>query len=220
MSTTFGDGARLLDVCVVQRVGPGLFGETAIDKRSVLGPVTVTERGLVGDRQMGRNHGGLDKAVYCYADEDAGWWSAHIDRPCRPGVFGENLRTSGLDVSHALIGEQWRIGEVLLEVRLPRTPCKNLSAHIGIEGFHVRFNASGRVGALLRVIECGVLRAGDRIVVESRPDHQVTLAAWATGVEGSQVHGLLDSGVPLARSVRAKARRIVDRDSSARRMSS
>ena len=180
----------------------------------------MTELGLVGDRQLARSHGGPDKAVYCYAEEDAGWWSDQIDRPCPPGVFGENLRTQGLDVSHALIGERWRIGDVLLEVRMPRTPCENLSVWIGIEGFHVWFNASGRVGALLRVIECGALRAGDRVVVESRPDHEVTVAALGRGVDASKVRHLLDCGVPLARSVRARARRIVDRESSRLRMSS
>jgi MOSC domain-containing protein YiiM len=213
------DEARVLDVCLVHNVGPGYFGETAIDKRPVGGPVAVTELGLVGDRQLGRSHGGLDKAVYCYAAEDARWWSDKIDRPCPPGMFGENLRTQALDVSRALLGERWRIGEVLLEVRMPRTPCENLSLRIGIEGFHVQFNASGRVGALLRVLERGVVQAADRIVVESRPDHEVTVAAWATGVEAPQMRHLLDSGLPLARGVRAKARRIVARESNRGKMS-
>lgn len=206
------DDPRVLAVCVVHDAGQGCFGETAIDKRPVAGPVTVTARGLLGDRQIRSSHGGTDKAVYCYAEQDARWWSDEIGRPCPPGLFGENLRTHGLDVSGALVGERWRIGDVLLEVSMPRTPCENLSARIGIERFHVRFNASGRVGAMSRVIEVGAIEAGDRVEVESRPDHGVTVAALATGVDATQMSRLLDSGVPLARSVRAKARRIVDRE--------
>jgi len=47
---------------------------------------------MAGDDQADRSvHGGPDKAVYAYAAEDTAWWSAHLDRPLGPGVFGENL---------------------------------------------------------------------------------------------------------------------------------
>ncbi len=96
-------------------------------------------------------------------------------------------------------------------MRLPRTPCENLSQRMGIEAFHRRFNATGRVGAMLSVVTPGVIEAGDAIVVERRPDHDVTIGCMATGSTCAQMQRLLDSGVPLARSVRAKARRIVNR---------
>src|ERR1700750_101022 len=92
--------------------------QTAIDKRPVAGPVEVGPLGLAGDRQMDRRfHGGKGKAVYAYADEDASWWASQLDREIPPGLFGENLRTSGIDVTGAEIGERWAIGdEVLVEV--------------------------------------------------------------------------------------------------------
>lgn len=198
-------------VNVVARVAPGYFGTTAIDKRPVSGPVEVGELGLAGDRQLSRIHGGRDKAVYAYATEDADWWAGELERDLPPGLFGENLRTSGIDVTGALIGERWRIGEVVLEVRLPRTPCENLSLRMRIERFHLRFNASGRVGAMLSVVAPGVIEAGDEIVVEDRPDHDVTIGVMAIGATGVQMQGLLDSGVPLAKSVRSKAKRLAGR---------
>lgn len=202
---------RVVAVNVVARVTPGYFGDTAIDKHPVLGPVEVGALGLAGDRQLSRIHGGQDKAVYAYASEDAAWWATELERPIVPGLFGENLQTSGIDVTGASIGERWRIGEVILEVRLPRTPCENLSLRMGIKGFHRRFNATGRVGAMLSVVTPGVIEAGDDIVVERRPGHDVTIASMATGPTCAQMKRLLDSGVPLARSVRVRARRIVDR---------
>jgi MOSC domain-containing protein YiiM len=198
-------------VNVVARVVPGYFGDTAIDKRPVLGPVEVGELGLAEDRQLSRIHGGRDKAVYAYAEEDADWWAGELGREIPPGLFGENLRTSGVDVTGALIGERWRIGAVVLEVRLPRSPCENLSLRMGIHGFHRQFNASGRVGAMLSVVAPGSVESGDRIVIEERPDHDVTIAVMAIGPSSVQMQRLLDSGVPLARSVRAKAKRIVQR---------
>jgi len=203
--------ARLLTVNVVHRVRPGYFQDTAIDKRPVEGPVAVTELGLAGDQQLSRSHGGPDKAVYAYAAEDAEWWAAELGRDIPPGTFGDNLRTTGLDIGRAQIGERWRVGQVLLEVRMPRTPCENLSLRMGLDGFHNRFNATGRVGALLKVLTPGSVIAGDPITVDKRPDHGVTVADLAAGVDAHQMQRLLDSGVSLAKSVRAKAQRIVRR---------
>lgn len=202
---------RVVSVNVVAQVAPGYFGDTAIDKRPVDGPVEVGELGLAGDRQLSRLHGGRDKAIYAYAVEDADWWAGELDRTIPPGQFGENLRTSGIDVTGALIGERWRIGDVVLEVRQPRTPCENLSQRMRIERFHLRFNASGRVGALLSVVVGGSIEAGDAIRVEDRPDHDVTIGAWATGPTAAQMQRLLDSGASLAKSVRTKANRVAAR---------
>jgi len=198
-------------VNVVARVTPGYFGDTAIDKRPVTGPVEVGELGFAGDSQLSRIHGGRDKAVYAYAIEDAEWWAAELGREIPPGLFGENLRTSGVDVTGALIGERWRINDVVLDVRAPRNPCENLSLRMGIERFHHRFNATGRVGAMLAVLTPGVVAAGDEIVVERGPSHDVTIGTMAIGPTGVQMQRMLDSGVPLARSVRAKASRLVNR---------
>ena len=204
--------AKLVAVNVVHEVRPGYFQETAIDKRPVDGPVAVTELGLEGDQQLSRSHGGPDKAVYAYATEDADWWATELGRDIPPGLFGDNLRTTGLEISSAQIGERWRVGDVVLEVRMPRTPCENLSLRMGMDGFHLRFNATGRVGALLKVLTPGNVTAADPITVDERPDHGVTVADLATGPDAQQMQRLLDSGVPLAKSVRAKAQRIVRRD--------
>jgi MOSC domain-containing protein YiiM len=208
---TSPDRPQVVAVNVVHHVAPGFFHDTAIDKRPVDGPVAVEEHGLVGDRQVDSSHGGPDKAVYAYAEEDAGWWAAELGRDIPAGLFGENLRLRGVDVTHAVVGERWWVGEVLLEVRMPRTPCPNLSMRMGIERFHLRFNATGRVGALLRVVEPGTVRAGDPVEVVLRPAHQVTVADLATGPDAAQMRALLDSGVPLAAKLQARARRVVAR---------
>lgn len=203
--------ARVEAVNVVHRMRPGFFHETAIDKRPVESPVEVTVNGLAGDRQVDSSHGGPDRAVYAYAGEDAEWWEAELGVLIPPGTFGENLRTRGLDVTGALVGERWRIGGVLLEVRMPRTPCQNLSLRAGIEKFHVAFNRTGRVGAMLKVVEPGRLEAGDRITVVDRPCHDVTIGALAGRPDADRMRRLLDSQVSLAAKVRARAQRAVAR---------
>lgn len=161
-------------------------GTTGIDKRPVLGPVAVSEPGpkgtgavgLAGDRVYNvRHHGGTDQAVYAYAREDLDRWAAELGRDLRDGVFGENLTTSGLDVNGALIGERWRIGgRTVLEVTCPRFPCATFGGWMAEDGWLERFTRGALPGAYLRVIEPGEIQAGDRITVETRPEHDVTTA--------------------------------------------
>jgi MOSC domain-containing protein YiiM len=202
---------HVITVNVLHTMRPGFFRQTAIDKRPVLGPVWVDTKGCEGDQQVAPSHGGIDKAVYAYAAEDADWWAQQLGQDIPPGLFGENLRTRGLEVTSALIGERWRIGEVLLEVRLPRTPCENLSLRVGIDGFHLRFAASGRTGALCKVIRNGAVTAGSPIDIAHRPDHGVTIGDCARGPGAEQMQALLESGIPLAKNLRARARRVVSR---------
>lgn len=198
-------------VCVVHEVTDGYFHPTAIDKRPVRGVVRIDEEGPAGDRHVDSSHGGPDAAVYVYDDEDAAFFADLLDREIPPGLFGENLRTSGLDVTGALLGERWRVGDAdtgpLLEVRKPRTPCQNLSLRMERKGFHVDFNRTGRVGAMCRVLEPGRVRADDVVTVEHRPDHEVTIGVLVTGMTAGQARGLLGSGTALTPAIRARARR-------------
>ena len=173
---------RILAVCVL---GPELFPvsgsgvtRSGIDKRPVEGRVPVYQPGLENDVQMDRrNHGGEGQAVYAYGQEDAEWWAAELDRDLPPGRFGENLRTSGVDLTGALIGERWRIGTALLEVTAPRIPCATLEQFWDVPQMVKRFTARGATGAYLRVLETGDVGAGDDVEVAFRPDHGITIGS-------------------------------------------
>jgi len=178
---------RLLSVNIGKpRLSPSNPAElTGIDKQPVSGPVRVTvpgskgtgEAGLAGDRVYFKEHGGPDQAVYAYAREDLDFWAAELDTPLRSGVFGENLTTVGIDVNGALIGERWRVGpDVVLEVSVPRIPCRTFQEWLAQAGWIKRFTAAARPGTYLRVIQPGQVRAGDPVVIEDRPDHDVTVA--------------------------------------------
>ena len=121
--------ARVLSINVTSVVHQGEWtgseGRTGIDKRSVTGHIEFKNNGVAGDRIIDTNvHGGYDQAVYAYAREDAQWWETEIGEEITAGKFGENLTTEGIDVNAALVGEQWRIGSVILEVSQPRIPCR------------------------------------------------------------------------------------------------
>jgi MOSC domain-containing protein YiiM len=204
-------------VCRVDRLLPdsGTIGVTAIDKRPVEGPVRVRPLGLHADVQADRkHHGGEDQAVYAYADEDADWFATALDRPIEPGLFGENLRVSGIDVTRAVVGERWRVGATLvLEVTLPRIPCGTFARRMRIDKWVKRFTEEGRPGAYLRVVKSGPVAAGDRIEVVDRPDHGVTIGEVFTGLEPDRASVLLQSDrVPV--KLRAEAEKVLARRSA------
>ena len=149
---------------------------SGIDKKPVAGRVAVHPLGLDGDVQVNRkHHGGEGQAVYAYAQEDADFWTAELGRELPAGRFGENLRTSGLDLRNALLGDRWRVGTSLFEVTAWRTPCANFARFWGIPDLVKRFSAHGATGAYLRVLETGDIRAGDSVEVVHRPGHGITV---------------------------------------------
>jgi MOSC domain-containing protein YiiM len=177
-----GPDGVLTAICLVHQIlpDPGQDPDvTAIDKRSVTGPVEVGLLGLVGDTQCDReHHGGRYQAVYAYADSDAAWWAGELRRDIPPGLFGENLRLGGINVTGAQIGERWRIGGedgVLLEVTYHRTPCVTFAGRMGVEHWIRRFTQQGAPGAYLRVLTPGTIAGGDPVRVVSRPGHGITI---------------------------------------------
>jgi MOSC domain-containing protein YiiM len=148
---------------------------TAIWKERVVGRVGVRGVNVDGDEQADRSvHGGPDKAVYAYAEEDVQAWEGELARDLGEAAFGQNLTTRGTAVSDAIIGERWLIGTTVLEVAQPRQPCFKLGIRIGEPGFVRTFAHASRPGAYLRIVREGEIGAGDRIDVIDRPDHGIT----------------------------------------------
>jgi MOSC domain-containing protein YiiM len=155
----------------------GRPGRTAIDKRPAAGPVTIGPLGLDGDEYADKqHHGGTEQAVYAYAREDLDWWTEQLGRELHNGIFGENVTTTGIDISAALVGETWRLGTVVVQVTAPRIPCITFKSWLDEPHWVKRFAAAGRPGAYLRVTTPGTAEAGDELVVVSKPSEEVTVA--------------------------------------------
>lgn len=161
----------------VEATWAGALKRTAIDKRPAEAAVRVGRLGLAGDEQADKaHHGGLEQAIYVYAREDLDWWARQVGRELRPGMFGENITTEGLDISGALIGERWQLGTAILQVTSCRIPCVTFRNWMGETGWVKRFAQAGRPGAYLRVLEEGTVGPGDRVTVLDRPEVRVTVA--------------------------------------------
>jgi MOSC domain-containing protein YiiM len=210
--------ARVLTVNVGQPVEVDWaddLGRTAIQKHHVEGPVAVHSLGVEGDQVADTtDHGGIYQAVYAFAREDLDVWSTRLGLDIPNGQFGENLTTEGIDVNASLLGEQWRIGTVVLEVVSVRIPCVIFKNYMGLSGFDndrwvKRFTADARPGPYLRVVEEGHLEAGDAITVIHRPDHEISVTTMfkALTTERTLLPRLLEAGEALIPEARDKAER-------------
>jgi MOSC domain-containing protein YiiM len=176
--------ARVLSINITSVVHQGEWtgseGRTGIDKRSVAGPIEFKNNGVVGDRIIDTHvHGGYDQAVYAYAYEDAQWWEKEI---------GEEIT--------ALVGEQWKIGSVILEVSQPRIPCRVFAGFWKRATLIKDFTQAGRPGAYLRIIQEGTATAGDLIEVIYKPDHAVSISDLFSAKSGERAKINEIKGVP------------------------
>ena len=140
---------------------------SGIYKTPVHGPVRITQTGVAGDVIVNtRNHGGIDQAVYVYGRPDYDAFEQDVGYPLPNGIFGENLTIAGLVSATFTIGDRLRIGDVVLEVTAPRTPCESLNARMGDNQFVKRFFAADRPGCYCRVIVPGTIQAGDAVTYQ------------------------------------------------------
>ena len=153
---------------------------SAIAKEPVDGPVRIARMGLEGDEQADRRvHGGPDMAVHCYPLDHHDWWRRQLgghDLLDEPGAFGSNVATVGLVETDVFLGQQLSIGSALLEISQPRQPCWKIEHRFGHKGMVVAIVQSRRCGWYMRVVEEGVARAGDQLVLNPPPETAPTVA--------------------------------------------
>lgn len=139
--------------------------ETGIFKEPVEGLTMLRALNLDGDGQADLdNHGGPYRAAYVYTHENYDHWHSELGLGELPfGRFGENLTVTNMPEDRVHIGDVFRVGEAVVQVTQPRPPCFKLGIRMGMPRFPKLFLASGRVGFYLRVLEEGLVGAGDRI---------------------------------------------------------
>ena len=128
--------------------------------------------GFEGDGQGDRrNHGGPDKAVCVYPSVHYPHWQRMLGRRLDPGAFSENLTVSGIREARVCVGDVFRAGEAVVQVSTPRTPCYKVAGKNGEKQLSKWISGSGYTGFYMRVLEEGLVQAGDAFEpVERHPD--------------------------------------------------
>jgi MOSC domain-containing protein YiiM len=147
---------------------------SAFVKHAVVGPVTVTLSGILGDEQADMNvHGGPEKAVYGYAASHYAAWCREYPQHSLllvPGGFGENLAIDGLSESDICVGDIHGIGSTRMQVCQPREPCFKLALRFNDKLLPKAMIRNGRAGWYYRILQPGVINPGDRVDVLDRPN--------------------------------------------------
>ena len=152
--------------------------ETGIFKEPVPERVALSTLSLAGDVQVDRRyHGGPDQAAYVYPSEHYPFFRERLSRPeLSAGFFGENFTTEGLIEDSVRIGDVYRVGGALVQVTKPRAPCFKMGLKAGSPAFVRDMLESRRLGFYLRVLEEGVVGAGDELVRVSTTPGAPTVA--------------------------------------------
>ncbi len=162
---------------------------SAILKLPVSGPVNLAPPGLEGDTQVNRrHHGGPHRALLAYSAESYARWQEEGGLPDLPnGAFGENLTLAGMDEGSVCIGDVYRMGDVRVEVSQPRQPCVSLARRWQVPDLPERVRRTGRSGWYMRVLQVGLLEAGQRVEHEACPHPE-----WAVARAARVMHARLE----------------------------
>ncbi|EJN33350.1 hypothetical protein PMI35_00851 [Pseudomonas sp. GM78] len=189
---------------------------TGIFKQRQAGPVRVELQGIVGDQHGDtRVHGGPEKAVHQYAAQNYQRLAQAFELSAAQlvaGSLGENISACGLSELNVHIGDVFRVGSSLLQVSQPRSPCWKINHRFDAEHMSM-FVARERItGWYYRVLEPGLLQAGDRIVLLERHNERFSIDQfWQVQLSHRP---LIDDLLALADSVGLAAdwkRRLGDR---------
>lgn len=151
---------------------------SGIFKAPVAGRVWLDTLNLAGDGQADLdNHGGPFRAVLAYAAAHYPVWRAELNRPeLAYGSFGENFTVSVLTEATVCLGDVYTVGEAVLRVTQPRSPCWKLARRNGIKDLAARVEKRGWGGWYHQVVQTGYVQAGDAMALTERPYPQYSIA--------------------------------------------
>ena len=151
--------------------------KTGIFKSPTSNEVVITKTNIIGDQQADLiNHGGEHKAVYGFSSAHYEYWIKELkNEKISFGMFGENFTISNLSEKDIYIGDQFRIGTALLEVSQPRVPCFKLGIALDNKSILKLFTQYYCTGVYFRVIESGVAKTGDQVILEKEAAHEISI---------------------------------------------
>jgi MOSC domain-containing protein YiiM len=151
---------------------------TGIYKEAVTGRVAMRKLNLEGDAQADLSvHGGVDKAVYCYAASHYDYWRKELpERELPMGMFGENLTIDDFTEDTVHLGDRFSVGTAEVVVTQPRLPCSKLGVRFASDDMVKRFLASGRTGFYVAVQREGDVGVGDEVKVIARDPNAVPVS--------------------------------------------
>ncbi len=152
---------------------------TGIFKRACTAPLWLGREGLAGDAQADRRvHGGPEKALHQYPFAHYALLAQAFPAAAAllvRGSIGENLSVDGWDEGGIAIGDVFRLGDAVIQVSQPRSPCWKIERRYGVDGMMRHIDAQGLTGWYYRVLEEGEVAPGCAFERIERPAPAATL---------------------------------------------
>ena len=150
---------------------------TGISKQPAAGSLHLGKLGFendgVGDL---KHHGGDDKAVCVYSLDHYPYWEDALGIRLPVVAFGENLTVSSLHEDDICIGDIFQLGTAVVQVSQPRQPCRTLTARYGRDNLIKLVVDSGRTGLYFRVLEEGIVKKGDELILKERDPRSISVS--------------------------------------------
>ncbi len=151
---------------------------SSIYRDLVTGPVELEIRGLVGDQVAASYHGSPDAAVCAHLLDHYRFWNTQYGMSLQAGNVGENFVLENVTEDEICIGDIYQVGTAILQVSCPRIPCDNQARRIGRSDWIKLTLKELRPGLYLRVLEPGMVQAGDEFRLEDRPNPDNNLVVF------------------------------------------
>lgn len=149
---------------------------TGIYKYPTKEGIYLEKEDVKGDEVSDRkHHGGIFKACYIFSEDHYAYWqNLYPNLDFNYGIFGENLTVKGLDETKISVGDIYKIGTALVQVTQPREPCFKLGIRFGTQAILKQFIKHARPGTYVRVLEEGLIKPGDKMILEQAATNSLT----------------------------------------------
>ncbi len=153
---------------------------SAIFREAVTAPISLEQRGFVGDQVADtKHHGSLNQAVCCHPALHYAAWNKEFGLDAEAGLtggaVGENWTLTEVTEVDVCIGDIFRVGSARVQVSQPRYPCFKQERKTGLDGFLKRTGETLRTGWYMRVLEAGEVQLGESLYLTDRPHPEWTV---------------------------------------------
>ena len=93
-------------------------------------------------------------------------------------MFGENLTVSNLDEREAYFGNQYQLGDAIIEISEIREPCWKIQAKYQIPDLVKRMSTTGKTGFYFRVIKEGNVSDNDHLKLIKTAEKDTQLSVY------------------------------------------
>lgn len=151
---------------------------SGIFKNAISGRIYLDTLGLKGDGVADTNkHGGPDKAICAYCVDHFPFWEKEINQKLNPGAFGENFSIAGLKETEINVGDQFTIGDAIIECSQPRQPCHKLNTKFMNKKMVFHVQDFGFSGYYFRVIEPGWIEPNMEMGLLKESTYKLSIAS-------------------------------------------